>query len=268
MLVEKQKNADRFDGFTDLYDSARPRCPEYILDITRRYLGRDPEVVVDMGCGTGLSTLAWVGTAKQIIGVEPGEDMLSVARSKAASIDSISFVQAFADHTGLSEASVDVITCSQSFHWMEPQSTLTEANCILKPGGLFLAYDCDWPLVCDWHVEKAYAELEERIAECEASLPDVQQAYHKWPKDQHLANIQKSGYFTFAREIVFAVQEPCTADRFIAIAKSQGGIQSLFKRHPEVIEPRWQTFERTARHYLGAGEVPTDFCYRLRIGVK
>ncbi len=268
MLLDKQKNADRFEGFADLYDAVRPRCPEYILNISRRYLGRNPEVVVDMGCGTGLSTVAWVGTASHIVGLEPGDDMLIVARARAADIAEIEFVQAFADNTGLPVNYADVVTCSQSFHWMEPQSTLTEVNRILKPGGLFLAFDCDWPLVCDWRVEKAYAELEERIAECEAGMPDVQESYSKWPKNKHLANIEKSGYFRFAREIVFATQEPCTAERFIAISKSQGGIQSLFKRHPEAIMPAWEAFERTARECLGEGNVETDFCYRLRIAVK
>lgn len=54
-----QKNADRFKGFADIYDSARPKMPTYPVKIIKRYLGRTPETVVDLGCGTGLSTLVF-----------------------------------------------------------------------------------------------------------------------------------------------------------------------------------------------------------------
>ena len=42
-------------------------------------------------------------------------------------------------------ASADIVTCSQSFHWMEPEPTLAEIARILRPGGVFAAYDYDWP---------------------------------------------------------------------------------------------------------------------------
>lgn len=54
------------------------------------------------------------------------------------------------DDLGLPDDSVDIITCSQSFHWMEPQSTLREFARVPRPGGIFVAYDCDWPPVLDW----------------------------------------------------------------------------------------------------------------------
>lgn len=33
--------------------------PTYPVKIIKRYLGRTPETVVDLGCGTGLSTLVF-----------------------------------------------------------------------------------------------------------------------------------------------------------------------------------------------------------------
>ena len=60
----------------------------------------------------------------------------------------VNFVSGFSDNTGLENSSVDIITCSQSFHWMNPETTLNEASRILKKGGVFAVYDCDWPPVC------------------------------------------------------------------------------------------------------------------------
>ena len=54
-------NADRFMGFADVYDNARPTLPAHFMELIRLYLGRDIGTVVDLGCGTGLSTAAWKG---------------------------------------------------------------------------------------------------------------------------------------------------------------------------------------------------------------
>ena len=39
--------------------------------------------------------------------------------------------QGYAHATGLPDAFADVVVCSQSFHWMEPESTLQEIGRIL-----------------------------------------------------------------------------------------------------------------------------------------
>lgn len=60
-MSNKQNNADRFSGFADIYENARPKVPRYPVDVICRYLGETPRLVVDMGCGTGLSSEVWQG---------------------------------------------------------------------------------------------------------------------------------------------------------------------------------------------------------------
>ena len=50
----------------DAYDKARPACPPQILEIARVYRGFPPRTVADVGCGTGLSTLAWAEAAREV----------------------------------------------------------------------------------------------------------------------------------------------------------------------------------------------------------
>ena len=147
-LHQLQKNADRFSGFAAAYHEVRPKCPPYVRELVRRYLGRSPQVVVDLGCGTGLSTFGWCGEAKQVIGVEPnpGNDALPPGRQrKNRAFKTWSSARAFPTSTGLPDECADAAVCSQSFHWMEPAATLREvfphfkARRGFSDGGLRLA---------------------------------------------------------------------------------------------------------------------------------
>lgn len=266
--MDKWMNAKRFSGFADLYNEARPKCPAQAREFLIGYLQHKPGTVVDLGCGTGLSTAAWAQSADEVIGVEPSDDMIRVARQMAAQFSNVRVVQALSDSTGLADESVDIVTCSQSFHWMNPQTTLAEVARILKPGGIFAAYDCDWPPVFSWRAEAAYERFFETVHEFENGLDDVKSSFVRWDKNAHLANIRKSGHFRYTREIVFSNAESCDAHRFLALGRSQGGLQKVLKLHPELIGDPLAAYEDEIRSILGAETFSATFCYRMRLGVK
>ena len=264
--MDLRKNADRFTGFADVYDSARPTMPHDTMDIIRLYLEKQPETVVDLGCGTGLSTACWQGHCKSAIGIEPSVDMLLLAEQKRNA--AVSFRKAYAHDTGLPALCADAVVCSQSFHWMEPAATLQEVDRILKPGGVFATVDCDWPPVCGLRAEMAYAELFRKVKNIESNIPQVRTTFHRWEKAEHLRNIKESGIFRYCREIVFAHTESCDAARFIAIALSQGGLQTILKISPDLIREDLDRFRDAAAAAFGEGTRDIRFCYRMRVGVK
>jgi len=63
MNFNVQFNADRFTGFADVYNTVRPKMPDYVPEMITKYLGRVPENVVDLGCGTGLPLMPGRGNA-------------------------------------------------------------------------------------------------------------------------------------------------------------------------------------------------------------
>lgn len=258
-----EKNEERFTGLADMYDGSRPHRPPYVRDVVTRYLGRRPELVVDLGCGTGLSTLAWAKDAERVVGVEPNGDMIRVARGKT--LENMEFRRALANSTGLAEDCADAVTCSQSFHWMEPESTLAEVDRILKKGGIFAAYDYDWPPVCGFRAELACQKLFDAVRELEREFPDPGV---RWNKEKHLERIAASGYFRYTREIMFANSERFTAERFVAVAASRSNLRGLLEKPPGRLRPRWEEYERTMREIFGTEEFSVDFCYRMRIGIK
>ena len=141
-------NARRFSGFADLYDAVRPVPPMVLADVITAYAGclagDRPELVVDLGSGTGLSTRWAAGWSSEAVGVEPSDDM----RVRAAAVTSganVRYVPGWSNATGLPDGCADVVLAVQALHWMDPASTFVEVARLLRPGGVFAAIDCDWP---------------------------------------------------------------------------------------------------------------------------
>ena len=264
-------NAERFSGFAGAYDSFRPQPPLFVTHLLLRYLEGhvvDPSVA-DVGCGTGLSTYLWDGIARAVFGIDPNLDMLKTARGKLASLGKrspILFIRAPAHSTGLKAGSVDIVTCSQSFHWMEPASTLAEFNRILRTPGIFAAYDCDWPPSVDWRAEQAFLRLFETVDR--ASEVPAGTGAHRWHKAGHLERLSASGYFAFTREILFHNVERCSGRRFIGLALSQGSLQTLLKRGYTEASLGLDRFRGEISECFGPGEKEMVVSYRLRMGIK
>ncbi|TKH45215.1 SAM-dependent methyltransferase [Paenibacillus terrae] len=268
-----QSNVDRFNGFADDYDQHRPEAPSLVVEIISRYLERKVELVADIGCGTGLSTFIWKDVACQIVGIEPNPDMRGKAQRKletagATTADTISFKSGFSNNLPFEDGTVDVITCSQSFHWMDPDSTLREAGRVLAQGGIFAAFDCDWPPVLQWEIDQAYVQLITKADEILNREAPVEQQAHKWSKEQHLPNLQRSGQFRYTREIVFHNREQCDAARYIGLVLSQGGIQTLFKLGNRALDEDLARFVKLVKDHFQDRTLDILFSYRMRLGVK
>jgi hypothetical protein len=66
--------------------------------------------------------------------------------------------------------------------------------------------------------------------------------------------------------VVFAVSEECGAKRFISIALSQGGLQSILKAGITEFEPYLTKFKDSIYSIMGNKSFNIGFCYRMRIG--
>ena len=260
------KNADRFKGFSDVYDSSRPSMPGFTVEAIIKYLGKKPDIVVDIGCGTGLSTVVWEGNCSKVIGVEPSDDMRRIAEAKSS--DTVSFIKGYSHETGLEDELADAAICSQSFHWMEPVSTLKELSRILKNGGVFATVDCDWPSISDWRVDKAYTEMFDKIHEMENNLPELKDNFNRYEKSKHLNNIKSSGHFRFVRELVFSNTEKATAQRLIALTESQGSLQNALKHKSQLISDDFENYKSLVKDVFGDSKFDIWFSYRMRIAVK
>jgi ubiquinone/menaquinone biosynthesis C-methylase UbiE len=51
-------------------------------------------------CGTGLSSIFWVNDAKEVVGIDPNEEMLQTAKKSYSTTTNLSFQQGFSNATG------------------------------------------------------------------------------------------------------------------------------------------------------------------------
>lgn len=261
-------NLTRFSGFADGYDKYRPKPPSILKEVLLA-LAQVPraKVVVDLGSGTGLSTRLWADAADSVIGIEPNDDM----RRRAGSVteeSNISYRKGLSSQTGLEDGVADIVTCSQSLHWMEPRSTFAEVARILRPGGVFAAYDCDWPPTTGmWKADQAYEECSKRLSALEEKT-DAQSGVQKWAKHEHLKRMAESGHFRYTKQLVMNQVEEGNAARFVGILLSQGGVQSLLRAGHTEEELGIDKFKDQCNELLGQTARHWYWSLRVRIGIR
>ncbi len=255
------------EGFAGVYDRYRPAPPMEVLDVLAHVAGTArPSVVVDLGCGTGLSTRAWAERAEGIVGVEPNPRMVERARAATAQTN-VRYIEAYASDTGLPGGEADLVTACQAFHWMEPQPVLAEGARLLRPGGVFAACDYDVPPVVEPEVDAAFAALFEARHEARERL-GLRAGASSWPKAKHLEQIRASGHFRYAREVLAHGWWETDAEGTIGLAESLGGPREIFGGQAQRVDETFEVLRETAMRVLGDRTWPAMLCYRLRVGIK
>lgn len=132
---------DRFSDRVADYVRYRPDYPAVLHDWLRREHGVAPDwIVADIGAGTGISSKLFLDAGHRVIAVEPNAPMRAAAEQWLGVEARFSALDGRADATGLAEASVDLVSVAQAFHWFDPEATRREFRRILTPRGLVAVY--------------------------------------------------------------------------------------------------------------------------------
>jgi len=123
---------ERFSDRAADYVTGRPSYPAEAIDALFDGLG-DPGGVVaaDLGAGTGISSRLLAARGAQVLAVEPNAAM----REAAEPDPRVRWIAGTAEATTLDEASVDLVTVFQAFHWFDHAHALREIVRILRPAG-------------------------------------------------------------------------------------------------------------------------------------
>jgi ubiquinone/menaquinone biosynthesis C-methylase UbiE len=92
---------------------------------------------LDVGCGTGQSTLALLEVAHEVVGLDISSEMLSHAPQHAR----IRYAEARAEQIPFDDSAFHLITVGLAFHWFDQRQFMLEAKRVLRPQGWLILYN-------------------------------------------------------------------------------------------------------------------------------
>ena len=133
------------------YDAARSHSPAVMrqwLDLLAAHVPFVPQLIIDVGCGTGRFSKPLADRfAAKVIGIDPSQRMLAVARTKRGQ-GRVEFMLAPAERLPLANRSADLVFMSMVLHHLPDKETAARECCrILRAGGRFCMRTCTRDIV-------------------------------------------------------------------------------------------------------------------------
>ncbi|MEZ4861172.1 MAG: class I SAM-dependent methyltransferase [Caldilineaceae bacterium] len=180
-----------FKRVAEGYATHRPYYHPIIMAKIGHRLGRRDKLdqALDVGCGTGLSTVALQALAHHVVGVDSSAAMIDVAHQHDQA--GLTFYCAPAEELPFAAQSFNLLTVCGAINWIDRSRFLPEAQRVLQEKGWLVIYD---NFITDrmqenraytaWHQEQFLAR------------------YPKPPRDETpLTSAEAANYgFTFAQE--------------------------------------------------------------------
>ncbi|HTF03766.1 MAG TPA: class I SAM-dependent methyltransferase [Bacteroidia bacterium] len=129
---------EKYDQIGVGYNQTR-KADHYLLGRMIHFLDTKPGgVYLDIGCGTGNYTIAFSNRGVKLIGIDPSEAMLSIARSRSADVE---WKNGKAESIPLADNSVDgILAVLTTHHWTNQNKGYAELGRVLKPGGTIVIF--------------------------------------------------------------------------------------------------------------------------------
>ena len=135
------------------YQFRPPYSPE-VYSALLSLIAPQCRAVLDAGCGPGKITLGLVDHVDRIDAVDPSEEMLRVARSRAkANHSTIRWIHATMEEAPL-EAPYGLIVAGLSIHWMNLSRVLPRFASALADGAYLALLDYDGAVDAPWEREE------------------------------------------------------------------------------------------------------------------
>jgi ubiquinone/menaquinone biosynthesis C-methylase UbiE len=202
------------------YEKYRPIYPSAAIDTILLGLGSPIQVVAaDVGAGTGIGAKLLADRGVQVVAIEPNEEM----RTAATPHERVEFLAGTAEQIPLKNASVDLVTSFQAFHWFDLDKSLQEFRRILKPGGRLVLI---WSL---WDqedlVSKEYTRLIFEASKDREHQPQSRMRLQTWFKSIRYQLFWQGfwlPYFTNLQRHEFEFSQYLDFLGLVGLARSQG----------------------------------------------
>ena len=163
-----------YTGAAEKYQKARPDYPAAMMAALRDFaagaLSGERVTVLDVGCGTGISTRALRRALPghvALIGVEPNADMRGQAAEAGRNDPAMRFVEGKAERLSVEDASCALVVAGQAAQYFDRPAFYAEAARVLVPGGALALFENNR----DWRAS-AFLARHEDFLETHSVRPD------------------------------------------------------------------------------------------------
>jgi len=125
-----------FDAVADEYDRHRPAYPDELVDQACQAEGiGSGDHVLEVGCGSGQLTRSLAARGLRVTALEPGENLIALARRNLAGTGEVEFLTAQFENALLPREQFQAVFSASAFHWIDPNVSWQKAADVLVPGG-------------------------------------------------------------------------------------------------------------------------------------
>jgi SAM-dependent methyltransferase len=125
-----------FDEMAAAYDRHRPAYPDELVDQACQVAGIGPgDRVLEVGCGTGQLTRGLLARGLHVTALEPGANLIALARQNLAGAGAVEFVPAKLEEAVLPRGQFQAVFSASAFHWTDPEVSWQQVAGALVAGG-------------------------------------------------------------------------------------------------------------------------------------
>ncbi len=127
---------ERFSNRVENYIKYRPSYPEEIIKFFAKEIKLTSSwIIADIGSGTGILSKLFLGNGNFVLGVEPNEEMRKAGEQQLKDYSLFRSIEGSSEETRIENASVDLVTAGQAFHWFDIEKSKNEFKRILRENG-------------------------------------------------------------------------------------------------------------------------------------
>lgn len=130
-----------FDDVADLYAAVRPSYPAALFADVIAEAGLQPgDRLLEVGCGAGHATQGLVGKGFQILALDPGAQLVRVARERLAPARDVDFHISTFEDWPRENGAFRLIYAAQAWHWVDPEVGFAKAAAALGSQGVLAVF--------------------------------------------------------------------------------------------------------------------------------
>ena len=222
---QRLQRAQTFDEIAELYDRGRREPPSWLYDTLFSSSGLDPALtrILEIGCGTGKSTLPLARRGCHVVALEMGTNLARLARRHLAAFPKVQVINARFEDWSAPEP-FDLALAITSWHWLDPAVRYQRTAAALKPGAI-LALSIS---------EQAFpSDFDPFFEQIQDGYEAIGVGRLPWPPPSPesiadaRAEIEQTGLFEDVRVIRQLWTEEFTADEHVALMRTASDHQLL-----------------------------------------